>query len=107
MGVRHPRSEDQGGMMVAPTLAAAERHTDAGDDVAALLAKARVAQAIYETWTQERVDEAVAAAGWAVVAPEHNQALAERAVCDTGLGNVADKIAKNRRKTIGLLADLR
>ena len=25
---------------------------------------------------------------------------------DTGLGNVADKIAKNRRKTIGLLRDL-
>ena len=93
--------------MDTPTLAAAERHIDAGDHVAALLANARAAQAIYESWTQERVDEAVAATGWAVVEPEHNRALAERAVRDTGLGNVADKIAKNRRKTIGLLADLR
>jgi sulfoacetaldehyde dehydrogenase len=32
--------------------------------------------------------------------------LAELAVRDTGLGNVADKIAKNRRKTMGLLRDL-
>ena len=47
------------------------------------------------------------AAGWAIVEPSRNRALAELAVRDTGLGNVADKIAKNRRKTIGLLRDLR
>ena len=56
--------------------------------------------------TQEAVDEVVTAAGWAIVEPEHNRALAELAVRDTGLGNVADKIAKNRRKTMGLLRDL-
>ncbi len=55
---------------------------------------------------QEHVDEVVTAAGWAIVDPDHNRALAELAVRDTGLGNVADKIAKNRRKTIGLLRDL-
>jgi sulfoacetaldehyde dehydrogenase len=38
--------------------------------------------------------------------PENNRALAELAVRDTGLGNVADKIAKNHRKTLGLLRDL-
>src|SRR5262249_7823502 len=46
------------------------------------------------------------AAAWAIVEPAHNRALAERAVHDTGLGNVDDKIAKNRRKTMGLLRDL-
>ncbi len=46
------------------------------------------------------------AAGWAIVEPARNRALAELAVRDTGLGNVADKIAKNRRKTMGLLRDL-
>ena len=74
--------------------------------VAALVARARAAQVSFEAWTQERVDEAVTAAGWAIVDPEHNRALAELAVRDTGLGNVADKIAKNRRKTMGLLRDL-
>ena len=75
--------------------------------VAELVTRARAAQRQYETWTQQRVDEAVVAAGWAIVEPARNRALAERAVQDTGLGNVADKIAKNRRKTLGLLRDLR
>jgi sulfoacetaldehyde dehydrogenase len=38
--------------------------------------------------------------------PSHNRALAELAVKDTGLGVVADKLAKNHRKTLGLLRDL-
>src|SRR6186997_918054 len=75
--------------------------------VAALVGRARAAQAEYETWTQERVDEAVTAAAWAIVEPARNRALAELAVRDTGMGDVADKMAKNRRKTIGLLRDLR
>jgi sulfoacetaldehyde dehydrogenase len=75
--------------------------------VAALVARARAAQRAFETWTQERVDEAVTAAAWAIVEPGRNRALAECAVRDTGMGDVADKIAKNRRKTIGLLRDLR
>ena len=75
--------------------------------VAELVARARVAQRQFETWSQERVDEAVTAAGWAIVEPSRNRALAELSVRDTGLGDVADKIAKNRRKTIGLLRDLR
>jgi sulfoacetaldehyde dehydrogenase len=75
--------------------------------VATLVARARAAQREYETWTQSRVDEAVVAAGWAIVEPSRNKALAELAVRDTGFGNVADKIAKNRRKTLGLLRDLK
>ena len=75
--------------------------------VAALLARAHAAQRICESYDQARVDELVTAVGWAIVNPEHNRRLAEIAVRDSGLGNVADKIAKNRRKTIGLLADLR
>ena len=38
--------------------------------------------------------------------PENNRLLAETAVRDSGLGNAADKIAKNHRKTLGLLRDL-
>jgi len=75
--------------------------------VAALVARARAAQREYDSWSQERVDEAVVAAGWAIVEPARNKALAELAVRDTGLGVAADKITKNRRKTLGLLRDLR
>ena len=82
--------------------------TENPDVVAAtLVARARAAQRVFDTWTQERVDEAVTAAAWAIVEPGRNRALAELAVRNTGLGDVADKIAKNRRKTIGLLRDLK
>ncbi|HTP46632.1 MAG TPA: aldehyde dehydrogenase family protein [Casimicrobiaceae bacterium] len=79
--------------------------TDAAT-VAALVARARAAQASFDSASQEQVDEVVTAVGWAIVDPERNRALAELSVADTGLGNVEDKIAKNRRKTIGLLRDL-
>ena len=75
--------------------------------VVGLVERARAAQRVYETWTQEQVDLAVAAAGWAIVEPARNRELAELAVADTGIGNVADKIAKNHRKTLGLLRDLK
>ena len=75
--------------------------------VGALVLRARVAQRAIDGWNQEQADEAVTAAGWAIVHPAHNRLLAETAVRDTGLGKVADKMAKNRRKTIGLLDDLR
>jgi sulfoacetaldehyde dehydrogenase len=71
-----------------------------------LLRRARAAQHVAEGYDQARVDELVAAAGWAVLAPERNRALAERAVADTGIGDVADKQRKNHRKTLGLLRDL-
>jgi sulfoacetaldehyde dehydrogenase len=78
----------------------------ARDTVAALIVRARAAQKIFERSTQEQLDEAALAAGWAIMHPAHNKALAEIAVKDTGLGVVADKIAKNHRKTLGLLRDL-
>ena len=80
---------------------------DTATVVGALVARARAAQRTFETWTQQRVDEAVTAAAWAIMEPGRNRALAERAVRATGLGDVADKIAKNHRKTLGLLRDLR
>ncbi len=84
------------------TLGAAAKQT-----VAELIRRARAAQHQYERYSQERLDEIVTAAGWAIMKPEHNKALAELAVKDTGLGVVADKITKNHRKTLGLLRDLK
>jgi sulfoacetaldehyde dehydrogenase len=74
--------------------------------VGELVQRARAAQRIAEGYDQARVDDVVAAAGWAIIEPDRNRALAELAVADTGIGNVPDKIAKNHRKTLGLLRDL-
>jgi sulfoacetaldehyde dehydrogenase len=74
--------------------------------ISKLVSRARDAQRIAEDYDQARVDELVAAAGWAIVEPGRNRALAELAVAATGIGNVADKERKNRRKTLGLLRDL-
>ncbi|MDG1067799.1 MAG: aldehyde dehydrogenase family protein [Sulfitobacter sp.] len=76
-------------------------------EVDALVARARVAQAAYEAGgSQERYDRAAQAAGWAIMEPARNRALAEVAVQTTGLGNVPDKIIKNHRKTLGLMRDI-
>jgi sulfoacetaldehyde dehydrogenase len=74
--------------------------------VAALVARARAAQALADGCDQARVDEMVAAAAWAILEPGRNRELAELAVADTGIGEVEDKIRKNHRKTLGLLRDL-
>nr|MBP6854419.1 aldehyde dehydrogenase family protein [Rhodoferax sp.] len=74
--------------------------------VRALVERARVAQRVANAYDQARVDELVAAAGWAIIEPGRNRELAELAVADTGIGNVEDKVRKNHRKTFGLLRDL-
>ncbi len=71
-----------------------------------LMARARDAMAQFDCADQAQVDEAVTAIAWALYKPEHAKVLAEMAVHDTGLGNVADKIIKNQRKTFGTLRDL-
>ena len=76
------------------------------DEVAAIVARARDAQRTIADADQARADELAVAAAWAIVEPARNRALAELAVRDTGMGDVADKVAKNRRKTMGLLRDL-
>ncbi|HUG56682.1 MAG TPA: aldehyde dehydrogenase family protein [Candidimonas sp.] len=74
--------------------------------VAALIQRARSAQLVINDYTQAQADDLAVACGWAIMEPERNRKLAEIAVRDTGLGNVADKITKNYRKTLGLLRDL-
>ena len=71
-----------------------------------LIQRARIAQATIDQASQERTDELVRAAAWAILEPNRNRELAEMAVRDTGIGNVDDKILKNHRKTLGLLRDL-
>ena len=77
-----------------------------------LIARALTSHRRGEAWvmrrrTQEEMDQLVAAAGWAIMEPGRNRALAAMAVKDTGLGVVGDKVTKNHRKTLGLLRDLK
>ena len=83
-------------------------NSDATQMVDELFTKARKAQKAFEkNATQARYDRAALAVAWALMQPERNAELATMAVATTGLGNVADKITKNHRKTLGLLRDIR
>ena len=74
--------------------------------VESIVERGRVAQQKYEQYTQAQVNLVVEALAWAILEPKRNQELAELAVKDTGLGDVADKFKKNFRKTLGLIRDL-
>jgi len=71
-----------------------------------LMERARAAMHGFCDHGQGPVDMAVRALAWAVYQPENARRLAEIAVEETGLGNVASKVQKNRRKTFGTLRDL-
>ncbi|MCQ4636822.1 aldehyde dehydrogenase family protein [Anaerovorax odorimutans] len=58
--------------------------------------RARKAQAEFEKMSQEQVDQAVKTIGKVVY--DNAEFLAEIAVEETGMGNVPDKIAKNKQK---------
>ena len=94
--------------MPKPSTAAATKAADSEEAqaVRALVGRARTAMAAFANATQARVDDAVTALAWSLYKPEHARELAEAAVRDTGLGNVADKVTKNQRKTFGTLRDL-
>jgi len=83
-------------------LSAAEQEIDA------IVSRAAAAQSQYESGaTQHRYDMAALAAAWALMQPDHNEALSIMAVETTGLGNVADKKLKNHRKILGTLRDIK
>ena len=77
-------------------------------EIDSLVDRARKAQKNFEaSGTQEKFDCAAQAAAWALMEPTRNAELAAFAVAETGLGNSADKITKNHRKTLGLLRDIK
>ena len=70
-----------------------------------VLNRARTAQQKFEAYAQEEVDQLVTAVAWAGY--KNAEALARIAIEETRLGNYEDKVAKNRRKTLGTLRDLK
>jgi sulfoacetaldehyde dehydrogenase len=86
--------------------AVALQEPDSAAVVAGLIDRARAAQTRFARADQTLVDDAVRALAWALYRPEHAQELAALSVEETGLGNDADKVVKNQRKTFGTLRDL-
>ena len=58
---------------------------DVAAEIGRLITRARAAQAEFETYSQERVDDVAAAAAWAIYEPERARELAELSVQATGL----------------------
>lgn len=104
--ILHRRQSNNSDLPLPTASLPAQPAQAAAEAVAAVVARARQAQREFARAGQATVDTAVAAAAWAIMEPARNRQLAERAVADTGLGNVDDKIRKNHRKTLGLLRDL-
>ncbi len=71
------------------------------------IAKARAAQEFIDDYTQEQIDEVCIAVGWEVYNDKNIKLLAEKAVAETGMGNVPDKIAKHKNKVLGVLKDIK
>jgi sulfoacetaldehyde dehydrogenase len=78
---------------------------DTRSGVAECVSRARAAQDVFARASQQQVDDAVAAVAWAGYS--HAELLARMAIEETGIGNYEDKVAKNRRKTLGTMRDLK
>ena len=74
--------------------------------VAEMMIKARAAQAILETYTQEQVNELIKAMVWAVAKPGVAEKIAQHTLEETQLGNYAGKFAKISVKTRAALMDI-
>ena len=72
-----------------------------------IVKEARKAQSIFENYNQTQVDKIITAVAWAICKPSNNKLISDKAVSETGFGNSEDKILKNKRKTLGLLRDLK
>lgn len=77
------------------------------DVIATYIEKARTAQHQIKDYSQAQIDEVCVAVGWEVYNDENIKQLAHKAVQDTGMGNVADKITKHKNKVLGVLKDLK
>ncbi len=76
------------------------------EEIAALVARSRAAQAEIEHYTQEQVDALIRAMVWAVAKPGVAEKIAQHTVDETQLGNYDGKYLKIFRKTRATLMDI-
>lgn len=82
-----------------------EKRNDA-EYVKGLVERARKAQAIAESYSQERVDQLSRAIGWALVQPETVEDIARFCLEETRMGNYESKLGKLYKKVRGILSDI-
>ena len=68
--------------------------------VSDIIEKGKKAQKVFETYTQEQVDQVVRAVGKAVY--DHGEELARLAVDETSMGSYDDKVLKNKGKAMAV-----
>lgn len=83
-------------MSTTTSVCAQEPYSTTDNQVQQLVAKARVAQAAFEPFTQEQVDAIVKGIGKYVY--DNAEMLAKMAVEETGIGDYGDKVLKNKGK---------
>lgn len=71
-----------------------------------LVERARKAQVIAETYSQEQVDQLSRAIGWALVQPETVEDIARFCLEETRMGNYESKLGKLYKKVRGILSDI-
>lgn len=75
--------------------------------ISGLMERARAAQKVVETYTQERVDELATAIAWNIVRDGPAQEIAKLAYEESQMGNYESKYAKLMAKIKGLVRDLK
>jgi sulfoacetaldehyde dehydrogenase len=75
--------------------------------IAALVAKARVAQKQVENYTQEQIDEVALSVAWQVYKDNNIAVCARSAVDETGKGVYEDKLTKHKVKVFGVCRDIK
>ncbi len=75
--------------------------------IGGLVERARAAQQIADSYSQERVDELCTAIAYAVIQPDFAEEAAKMLKNESGMGNVEAKKAKIQNKTRGILRDIK
>jgi sulfoacetaldehyde dehydrogenase len=83
-----------------------DKSATAAQQIAALVARSRAAQAQIADYTQEQVDALIRAMVWAVARPDVATKIAQFTVDETQLGNYDGKFLKIFRKTRATLMDI-
>src|SRR5207244_4460950 len=99
-------SQESENMGKQERIIAGDEQAEAAAEIAALIARARKAQAEIEHASQERVDELIRAMVWAVAKPGTAEEIARHTVEETQLGNYDGKFLKISRKTRAALMDI-
>lgn len=75
--------------------------------VGKLMERARQAQKVVESFSQEQVDKLVTAVAWAAVKEENARKFAKLAFEETDMGDIESKYMKFQKKVRGLLRDIK